>query len=373
MRILKRYFSVFHTNLSKHAFKLKENQTIKSWQIHGYGDITELKLVASQLPVIRNPDDVLVKVSAASLNPIDFYMLSGYGRALFQVQRNFESEFPLTLGRDFSGTVIAKGHAVGDHINIGEEVYGFIPIHKQGSFSEMILANKNHVSTSKTKTFRSHTECFIDLCYDDCLERFVYFWKYSFKTKKGLRVLILGASGGVGTVAVQLLKSQDCVVYGTCSTDAVPLVHNLGADRVFDYKDPDFEKQVELEGRYHIILDGAKIGYQNIPQSWKHDTFITLNSPLLIYTDYYGIMGGLVLSLNHLLEANLSRYKNGSSVKWGFFVPSRIGFEFIDKLICAEKIRPVIHKTFKFEELPDAFKTLSDGHLRGKIVIDFDE
>lgn len=72
--------------------------------------------------------------------------LGGYGRTLFQVQRNFELEFPLTLGRDFSGIVTAKGHGVGDEINIGDEVYGFIPIHKQGSFAESIIVEKNHVS-----------------------------------------------------------------------------------------------------------------------------------------------------------------------------------------------------------------------------------
>lgn len=74
----------------------------------------------------------------------------GYGRTLFQIPRNFELEFPLTLGRDFSGTVIAKGHDVGNEINIGDEVYGFIPIHKQGSFAEAVLAEKFHVCVSSS-------------------------------------------------------------------------------------------------------------------------------------------------------------------------------------------------------------------------------
>ncbi|KAJ8972799.1 hypothetical protein NQ314_000035 [Rhamnusium bicolor] len=191
------------------------------------------------------------------------------------------------------------------------------------------------------------------------------------KQKKGLRVLILGASGGVGTQAIQLLKSQDCSVFGTCSTDAVSMVQCLGADRVFNYKDQDFEKQIELEGRYHIILDCAKVGYQNISESWQYDSYISLNSPLLLNTDKYGLMAGLVYSANNLLEANLNRFGRGSIVKWAFFVPSHQGFEFINELICSEKIKPVIHKCFKFEKLPDALKALSEGHLRGKIVIDY--
>lgn len=74
--------------------------------------------------------------------------VGGYGRTLFQIPRNFELEFPLTLGRDFSGTVIAKGHDVGNEVNIGDEVYGFIPIHKQGSFAEAVLVEKYHVRLS---------------------------------------------------------------------------------------------------------------------------------------------------------------------------------------------------------------------------------
>lgn len=90
--------------------------------------------------------------------------------------------------------------------------------------------------------------------------------------------------------------------------------------------------------RYHIILDGAKVGYQNIPKNWQYDTYITLNSPLLINTDKYGLLGGLVCSVNNLLEANLSARNTGGAVKWGFFVPYKKGFEFIDELIDSEQV-----------------------------------
>lgn len=72
--------------------------------------------------------------------------LGGYGKTLFQIQRMNEIEFPLTVGRDFSGTVISKGHGVGDNIRIGDDVYGFIPLNKQGSFAEFVLAEATHVS-----------------------------------------------------------------------------------------------------------------------------------------------------------------------------------------------------------------------------------
>lgn len=90
--------------------------------------------------------------------------------------------------------------------------------------------------------------------------------------------------------------------------------------------------------RYHIILDCAKVGYQNIPSSWKYDTFITLNSPLLVNTDNYGLIPGLAQSANDLITANLSRFQDGSCVKWGFFVPSNSGFKFIDDLVLRGKV-----------------------------------
>lgn len=138
------------------------------------------------------------------------------------------------------------------------------------------------------------------------------------------------------------------------------MVQRLGANQVFDYKDQDFVKQVEQEGRYiyflnkcfntnffellyryHIILDGAKMGHQNIPKTWQYETYITLNSPLLINTDKYGLLGGLVYSVNNLLEANLSPRNSGGSVKWGFFVPYKKGFEFINELIHSEQVSAI--------------------------------
>lgn len=90
--------------------------------------------------------------------------------------------------------------------------------------------------------------------------------------------------------------------------------------------------------RFHIILDCAKIGYKNIPVDWKYDTYITLNSPLLINTDNFGVIPGLVQSANDLLSANLRRFQEGSCVKWGFFIPSSTGFRFINSLIQEKKV-----------------------------------
>lgn len=135
-----------NTIASKQAVNYALCSKIKSWVINGYGDTSELTLNSTRIPIINNADDVLVKVNAASINPIDLLMLHGYAKTLINLRRNADIEFPLILGRDFSGIVIAKGLKVDDSLKIGDEVYGFSPLHKQGTFSEIVAVNKSHVT-----------------------------------------------------------------------------------------------------------------------------------------------------------------------------------------------------------------------------------
>ncbi|CAG9767665.1 unnamed protein product [Ceutorhynchus assimilis] len=363
--------SFFHQtrSFSQQALKLKKNHRMSAWQIHSYGDIEELQLGESRIPVINSPEDVLVEVKAGSLNPIDSFMLGGYGRASFQVLRNYQIEFPLTLGRDFSGIVIAKGHGVdNDEVKIGDEVYGFVPIHKQGALAEAVLASKCHI-LPKPKNLTHEQSASLVYATMTAWSGLYLAGNMILKQTKGLRVLVLGGSGGVGTSAIQLLKSQGCVVYATCSNDAIELVKSLGADMVYDRNDPDFEKNVQLEGKYHIILDAANMGIQNIPSKWQYESYVTLNSPLLVNNDKYGLCTGLLTSARNLIESNATRICEGKTVRWGYFVPSNTAFKFINELICEEKIKPVIQQSFNFKELPLAMETLRKGHARGKIVI----
>ncbi|KAL1491073.1 hypothetical protein ABEB36_011726 [Hypothenemus hampei] len=352
------------------AAPLKNSRKMLAWTIHSYGDIDELQLAETRIPIIQSPDEVLVEVKAASLNPIDSFMLGGYGRKSFEILRNFEIEFPLILGRDFAGTVINKGHLV-KNVNIGDEVYGFSPIHRQGTFAQTVLTSKNYILPKPHNL--TYEECASTVYSSITAWSALYLCGNMFcRQNKGLRVLVLGASGGVGCAAVQLLKSEGCVVYATCSSDALDQVTSLGADVVFDRNHPEFVKNVLEEGKFHIILDAANVGMDNIPSNWQYETYITLNSPLLINNDKYGVCGGLFTSAQNLIEANIKRMGAGKTVKWGYFVPSRTGFELVHDLICQEKLKPVIQERFVFKDLPRAMEQLRKGHARGKIVVGFE-
>ncbi|XP_022909117.1 reticulon-4-interacting protein 1, mitochondrial [Onthophagus taurus] len=343
---------------------------MKAWQIHSYGDLSELQLSEPRVPIIEKPTDVLVQVKAASVNPVDKMIIGGYGRELLGFLRNYELEFPLTLGRDFSGIVIGKGHDVGKDIKIGDEVFGILTPQTQGSHAQAVRVCSSTVCLKPKNV--NHIEA-ASLAYVGVTAWSALFLtgELKFRSPRNTTVLILGASGGVGTVATQILKSQGAIVVGTCSEDAMPLIRSLGADQTFNYRDKNYVTNVAECAKYDIILDCAQIGYRNIPNSWCYKRYITLNSPLLSNTDKYGFIGGMAVNAADVIASNFPKIFEGKTVRWGFVLPSKEGLQFIASLIQQEKLKPIIHKVFKFNEVPEAFEVFNKGKIRGKIIVDF--
>ncbi|KAJ8673591.1 hypothetical protein QAD02_004853 [Eretmocerus hayati] len=355
---------------------------IQAWQIHSYGGLDELKLSKAKIPVMSNPNDVLIQVEASSVNPIDVAMIRGYGSTVLNVLRQIKScnsrptsdiEFPLTLGRDFTGIVVAKGHGV-HKLNVGDEVWGVVPVQQQGCHADHVMVNSCLVN--KRPSNLSHIEA-ASILYAG-LTAWSALWytgglcyKTALPTQSNRRVLVLGGSGGVGTLAIQLLKAWNMQVVTTCSTDAVDMLQDLGADLVIDYKGDDTDAKVITEGPYSIILDCCNQGPDAVKsKGYPHCTYITLNSPLLRNVDENGLILGTIKNFGDLIKHNIPTNDKLSLVKWGFFAPSPTGIETIQDLVERKQIVPVVQEVFRFEELPQAYQRVSEGHLRGKVVID---
>lgn len=360
-----RFFKVQNTR--ECSVGLKENfdnlNKMKSWQVHSYGE--DLILSTPRIPIINDPHEVLIKVEAASINPIDSDMQDGYGRSLLQVLRHFEMELPLTLGRDFCGTIVAKGIKANNRFQVGDRVYGCIPVHKQGSFAEYVLAEDKHICHPPefVKPFEATSIVYTGLTAWSAL--FIYGNLLNHQPKN-LRVLILGASGGVGTMAIQILKSMDATVVGTCSTDAIPLVTSLGIDKAYDYTQSNYKEEISNEDSFHIILDCAKFGPPNIPPSWKFKSYIGLNSFILSNADQHGLVMGSFYSIQSILCDTFKGFKDGKSIKWAFFTPSNDGLNYLNNLLQQNKIRPIIQKEYDFSDLPKAMDHMKKGHLRDR-------
>lgn len=181
---------------------------------------------------------------------------------------------------------------------------------------------------------------------------------------------ILGASGGVGTIAVQMMKAENVNITATCSTNAMPLVRRLGADHVIDYTAPNATEQ--FRGlTFDIILDSAGQGAEYATKMpWQFGEYITLFPPLLRNIDSNGIVVGSLESLNSLLNNNLKTLSLRKGITmWGIFTPAPQGIEYLSELAEAGKLRPIIDSVYEFKDMKAAYQKVIKGHLRGKVII----
>uniref|UniRef100_A0A8B9FNS8 NAD(P)H oxidoreductase RTN4IP1, mitochondrial n=1 Tax=Amazona collaria TaxID=241587 RepID=A0A8B9FNS8_9PSIT len=325
----------------------RTRSAMPSWVIDRYGRNDVLRFTRNMVfPIIHFPNEVIIKVHAASLNPIDLSMRSGYGATALNMKRDplklksEDTEFPLTLGRDVSGVVMECGLAV-SYFKPGDEVWAAIPPWKQGTLSEFVVASGNEVSF-KPKCL-SHTEAaslpYVGLTAWSAVNQV---GGLNQSNCNGKRVLILGASGGVGTFAVQLVKAWGAHVTAVCSHDASKLMKRLGADDVIDYKSGNLEEQLKTLPLFDFILDNVGGSTEkwalDLLKKWSGATYVTLVTPFLINMDRLGVADGMLQT--------------------GFTVGSK-----------TVKIQPVIDEVFSFSEVPKAFQKLEGGHARGKTVI----
>ncbi|XP_056150233.1 reticulon-4-interacting protein 1 homolog, mitochondrial-like [Lampris incognitus] len=350
-----------------------------AWVIDQYGTNGVLRFTDEvSIPIVNSPSDVVIKVHATSLNPLDISMRGGYGAKLLKLRRDplsvmqSDSEFPLILGRDVSGVVVDCGSAV-THFYPGDEVWAAVPPWKQGSLAEFVALTEYEVS-HKPKLV-SHTEAASipyvaattwsalvnagGLCRDNCSEK---------------RVLITGGSGGVGTFSIQLLKAWGAHVTVTCSQNAEGLVRGLGADEVVDYTAGDVAEQLEQLEKFDVILDSVGGDTEQwalgLLKPWSGAKYVTLVTPLLLNTDSMGLLDGALRSgftLHNKLIQNIT--SKGVFYRWGFYAPDGPALDEISKLVDAGKILPVVEAQFPFTQVPQAFQKMEQGHARGKTVV----
>ncbi|XP_057595893.1 reticulon-4-interacting protein 1, mitochondrial isoform X4 [Hippopotamus amphibius kiboko] len=334
-----------------------------AWVIDKYGSNEVLRFNQNMMiPVIHYPNEVIIKVHAASINPIDvnmrktnkLYFVDGYGATALNMKRDplhikiKGEEFPLTLGRDVSGVVMECGLDV-RYFKPGDEVS-----HKPKSLTHAQAASLPYVALTAWSAINkvgglNDTNC------------------------AGKRVLILGASGGVGTFAIQVMKAWDAHVTAVCSQDASELVKKLGADDVIDYKSGNMEEQLKSVKPFDFILDNVGGSTEtwalHFLKKWSGATYVTLVTPFLLNMDRLGIADGMLQTGVTVGSKTLKHFWQGVHYRWAFFMASGPYLDDIAELVDAGKIQPVIEKTFPFSKVPEAFLKVERGHARGKTVI----
>lgn len=358
------------------------NLKMAGWQIHNYGKTEELQYSTRlRMPAIKSSSDCLVRVNATTVNPIDVAMLGGYGSKtlnLLRCQYSKAIEFPLILGREFSGEVVQCGMGVNNKFAAGDRVYGVIPLHINGSHAQYVVVPDYCLSIAPASL---SIEQAASVLYAGLTA-----WSGLYVTGRlgnicgavsssgggeNRRILVMGGSGSVGSLAIQLLKSQKATVISTCSENAIELVKNLGADYVIDYKNQTQFEKLRNYAPFDIVLDCAGQGTDIANKlNFNFGQYITFSSPLLMNVDKFGLSFGMMKNITHFIETNAKSLSGkGSLLKYGFFMPAQQGIELLTHLVKKNQLLPLIDSTFTFEELPRAFEKVKSGHLRGKVVI----
>lgn len=350
-----------------------------AWVIDKYGANDVLRFTKNAaFPIINYPNEVIVKVCAAGLNPLDVSMRGGYGASTLSMKRDplnikqAGTEFPLILGRDVSGVIMECGLDV-KYFKERDEVWAAIPPWKQGSFAEFVVLSGNEISR-KPKSLSHIEAASLPYVANTAWSALVNTGGLNKDNCAKKRILILGGSGGIGTFAIQMLKAWGGHVTITCSQNAEQFVRGLGADHVVDYTGGPVEEPLRALEKFDLVLDNIGGDTErwalDLLKPWTGAKYVTLVTPFLQNTDRLGIADGMMQTAATMTTKALKHLTKGVHYRWGFFAPSGPALDEIAEMVDAGQIRPVVEEIFRFSEVPKAFEKVEKGHARGKTVVE---
>lgn len=312
-----------------------------------YGPPGVLELREIENPVMTD-DSVLVRVRAVSVNPLDVYSVSG--PYLFRLGSGLRRPKRKVQGVDFAGTIEAVGRNA-TRFRVGDPVFGA----GTSAFAEYVCLPANGTLALQPANLSFEQAAAVPVAGLTALQAL----RDKGRVQRGQNVLINGASGGVGTFAVQIAKSFGAEVTGVCSTANVEMVRSIGADRVIDYTREDFARG----GRnYDLMIDIAG------SRSWRDCRRALAHDARYIMVGAAG-KNRWIGPLGHIAGQRLASIRAPQRVE--FFV-ARLNPEdlvALRELMLSGRVRPLIDRTYPFVETATALAYLAAGHARGKVII----
>ena len=314
---------------------------------YGSPDVLQFKEVEKPTP---KDNEVLVKVHAASANPADWHTMRAEPFLARLVNGFFKPRNP-RLGADVAGRVEAVGRAV-TQFQVGDDVFGCLSLSEMGSFAEYVCV-KEDVLVLKPAKLTFEQAASVPLAAFTALQGL----RDKGQLQPGQKVLINGASGGVGTFAVQIAKSFGAEVTGVCSTRNLELVRSVGADHVIDYTKEDFTNNGQ---QYDLIY--CAVGNRSITDYKRalktQGTCVIAGFTNLRLLFEYMILGPL------RSKANAKQVGLMPTMK-----PNTTDLMFVKELLEAGKVVPVIDRCYSLSETAEAIRYLETGRAKGKVVI----
>ncbi len=317
------------------------------YERYGSPDVLELREIQKPTP---KDDEVLIKIHAASANPLDWHFMRGEP-FLARLEAGLLKPKNKILGADIAGRVETVGRNVKE-FQPGDEVFGEIFENGLGGFAEYVSVPESALAL-KPANISFEAAAAVPVAALTALQGL----RDKGQIQSEQKVLINGASGGVGTFAVQIAKSFGAEVTGVCSTRNLDMVRSIGADQVIDYTQEDFTKNGQ---RYDLIFDA--VGNRSV-SDYKRAL-----SPQGIC-----VIAGFT-TLFHLFQVIflgswVSRTGSKKIGIMGTVKPNKKDLVFIQELLEAGKVVPVIDRRYPLSEVAEAIRYLEEGHARGKVVI----
>lgn len=307
---------------------------MKAAQIDSYGDVTNIHINETETPTISD-DQVLVKVTAASINPFDLTVLSGGAASMGSL------EFPATLGLDIAGTVAEIGANV-TGFAIGDRVYGTANamFGASGAYAEFAAVNANNIGISPSNISDAEAASFPTAGISGLQAA------NALNLQEGQRFFVHGGAGGAGSIAIQVAKARGAYVAATASTENSEFVKSLGADEVIDYKSQDYKEVIK---DYDAVF--TTVRSENISE-----VFAVLKD------------GGMAISLVGPFDEGAAAKKNiTASTQMTRVTTESLGE--LRELVEKESVKPLIDKTYSLDTIRDAYTSLAGESIKGKVVI----
>ncbi|MET3729357.1 alcohol dehydrogenase [Fictibacillus halophilus] len=330
---------------------------MKAMIIDRYGEDVALQETKIDIPEIGE-QDLLIRIHAASINPIDFKIRDGKVKMLLSFQ------MPLILGNDFSGTVEQVGSKV-TKFQPGDKVFGRPRKSRIGTFAEYISIHEEDVAIapSNISLIESASLPLVGLttwqAFHDVLQ-----------LKEGQKILIHAGAGGVGTFAIQLAKTMGAYVATTASDRGYDLVKSLGADEIINYKEQDFEKVLKGYDAVFDTLGGTSLekSFKVLRPGGKIVSVSAVPNKAFAAENNLGFFKKVIFSIVSSKIAKLER-KHNVHYHFLFMKPSGEQLSKIADLVEKEVIVPVIDKVFPFKDAQKAIEYVETGRAKGKVII----
>jgi NADPH:quinone reductase-like Zn-dependent oxidoreductase len=318
------------------------------YRCYGSPEILELAEVEKPVPA---DDEVLVKIHAASVNPLDWHYMRG-SPYLMRLATGLGAPDDSSMGVDFSGIVEAVGSTV-TRFKPGDEVFGG----RSGAFADYLTIGENRAVVLKPGNISFEQAAAVPIAAVTALQAL----RDKGRLKPGQQVLINGASGGVGTFAVQIARSMGAEVTGVCSTRNVEMVRSIGADHVFDYTREDYTHSGQ---RYDLIIDN--VGNHSLLENRR------AMKPEGILILVGGAKGNWLGPFVGPVQAMILTPLLGQEFGMMLARLDREDLAILAELMQAGEVTPVIDRHYALSEVPEAIRYSEEGHARGKIIISMD-